>query len=381
LNLPASDIYPEVVDTSSLVGVFNLDQFLAIGIEGQKATAGTATVGTRYVVTDGATADALFGSASSLANLIKFVLAKGVNWVYAVASASNTTPTLVQRQTAWTALEDTADCRIRLTDSVTQADLVALADSAEWAEGVQNKQFAVMGLATPSTPSGLTTAAAAIASKRGLLVGPGIYDENGTLLSGAYAAAWVASLVSQNQDIADDLDTVPLYGSTGIERDAGGQMPIFRVRANAGTPLNDFNTLLNGGVSPLRQGVNGLAEIVHLRMTYTTDSTYDALMTLLIKDQVFIDIRTLLTGPQSPNLLRRGNTEESRSLAAALVDNYLRNHNGWVQPKFLMGSSTPDYGVSVTASSDKREMTVSYQGEIVRNTQKIKVNGALTIPA
>jgi hypothetical protein len=374
-----SSIYPEVRDISSLAGVFQLDQFLGIGIEGQKDTVGTGVVGTPYLIADPATADTLFGPASSLGKLVKFVLAKGVNFVYAVASASNVAPTLVQRQTAWTVLEENVIIRIRLTDSVAQADLVALADSAEWAEAIQNKQFMVGGLAAPTTSAALTTAAAAIASKRGLLVGPGIYDENGTLLSGAYAAAWVATAIAKNPDIADDLDTCPLFGSTGIEKDTTGQMPLFRLRAGAGTPVNDFNTLLAGGVSPLRQGLGGQAEIVHLRTTWTTDTTYDALETLLIKDQVFVDIRTLLTGPN--NFLRKGNTNENRSLAAKLVDEYLKAHNDWVQPKFLAGSTDPSYGVTVVASPDKRTMTITYQGEIVRNTQKIDLNGVLTIPA
>ena len=374
-----SSIYPEVVDVSAVSGVFNLDQFLVIGIEGQKDTVGTATVGVRYLISDPSGADSLFGPNSKLAALVKFVLSKGIGFVYAVASASNVAPTLVQRQTAWAVLEETASVRVRLTDSTTQADLVALADSCEYAEGIQNKQFCIVGLATPTTSAALTTAAGAIASKRGVLVGPGIYDENGTLLSGAFAAAWVATAVAKNADIADDLDTLPLYGSTGIEKDTGGQMPLFRLHANAGTPINDFDTLLNGGISPLRQGLGGQAEIVHLRTTWTTDTTYDALMTLLIKDQIFIDIRSLLTGPD--NFLRKGNTAHNRSLAAKIVDEYLKAHNDWVQPKFLAAGSDPTYGVTVTASSDLRTMTVTAQGEIVRNTQKIKFNGQWTIPA
>lgn len=374
-----SSIYPEVVDVSSVSGVFNLDQFLAIGIEGQKDTVGTGAVGTRYMISDPSVADTLFGPASKLAALVKFVLAKGIGYVYAVASASNVGPTLVQRQTAWAVLEETPDIRIRLTDSVTQADLVALADSCEYAEGIQNKQFCFVGVATPTTSAALTTAAGAILSKRAVLVGPGIYDENGVLLSGAFSAAWVATAVAKNPDIADDLDTAPLYGSTGIEKDSGGQMALFRLHANAGAPINDFDTLLAAGVSPLRQGVGGQAEIVHLRMVWVADTTYDALMTLLIKDQVFIDIRNLLTGPD--NFLRKGNTAYNRSLAAKIVDEYLKAHNDWIQPKFLAGGSTPSYGVTVTASADKRTMTITAQGEIVRNTQKIKFNGQWTIPA
>lgn len=374
-----STIYPEVRDVSSLTGVLNLGTALVIGVEGQKDTAGTAVVGTSYLVTDPTLADSLFGPASSLSKLVKAIMARGILAVYAVPSASNVAPTLVQRQAAWTALEENPDIRIRLTDSTTQADLAALADSCEWAEQIQNKQFCFVSIASPTTQAALTTASGAVASKRGVLVGPAIYDANGVLLNGAYAAAYVASEVAKNADIADDLDTYPLIGTSGIEKDPVNGQPLFRVRANAGTPVNDFSTLLGVGVSPLRQGRSGQAEIVHLRMTYVTDTSYDALMTLLIKDQLFIDVRTALLDP-SNKFLRRGNTPDSRSLAAKIVEGVINARRTWVQPVVLTDGTT-GYGVTVTASADKRVMIVTYQGEIVRNTQRIDVNAVLTIPA
>lgn len=373
-----SNMFPEVRDVGSLSGVLNLGQVFVIGVEGQKDTVGTATIATPYLITDPATADTLFGPQSSLATKIKRLMARGITAVYAVASASNTVPTLVQRQAAWAVLEENVDVRIRLTDSTTQADLVALARSAEYAEAIQNKQFAICGMPAGTTLSGLTTAAGAIASKRALIVGPAIYDSNGTLQSGGFAADFVAAEVAKNSDIADDLDTVSLVGTTGIEKDANG-MPIFRQRSGGGTPTNDFTTLLAGGVSPLRQGRDGQAEIVHLRMTYQVDSTYDALMTLLIKDQLFIDIRSALLAPDA-KFLRRGNTQSNRSLAAQIVQGVLNERRAWVQP-VVLADGTVGYGVTVTASADKRNMIVTYQGEIVRNTQRIDVNGVLTIPA
>ena len=373
-----SDLYPEVRDVGSLTGVFNLDQFLVVGVEGRKDTAGTAVVGTPYLIADPLEADAYFGPVSSLGVLVKFLLSRGLTFVWAVASASNIAPTLVERQTAWTALEEKVDVRIRLTDSVTSADLAALADSCEWADEIQHKQFMLGGLATPTTSAALTTAAAAIASKRGVLVGPGIYDSNGVLLTGAYAAAMVAAEVAKNQDITDDLDTMALIGTTGIERDPANGMPLFRVRAGAGTPVNDFDTLLAGGVSPLRQGRGGQAEIVHLRTTYTTDETFDALMTLLIKDEVFIRLREVLTNGSSGNFLRSGNTPENRSLAAAVVEAEMKAMPGVLPVELPDG--TIGYGVTVTASSDKKRMIVTTQGEVVRNTQKIDLNTVLSIP-
>lgn len=372
-----TSIYPEIRDTSTLTGVFNLDQFLTIGIEGQKDTAGTAAVGVPQLVSDPTASDTLFGPNSSLSALVKFILSQGINSVYAVASASNAGPTLIQRQAAWTTLEENVAVRIRLTDSETQADLAALADSCEWAEGIQNKQFMFGGLATPTTSAALTTAATAIASKRGILVGPGYYDANGVLRSGKWAAAKVACQVARNADITDDLDTLPLAATTGIERDATTQMPVFRLKAGAGTPVNDFAVLLTGGVSPIRQGRTGQAEIVHLRMTYTTDSTYDALMTLLIRDETFIGLRAML---EAEKFLRRGNTAQNRALAARLVETWLKGHNDWVQPITLPDGSL-GYGVTVTASTDLRKMIVDYQGEIVRNNQVIDLRGTLTIAA
>jgi hypothetical protein len=371
-------MYPEVRDVSSLTGVLNLDQFMVIGIEGQKDTAGTAVVATSYLVSDPVTSDTLFGPTSSLGKLVKFILSLGINYVYAVASASNTVPTLLQRQAAWQPLEENVDVRIRLSDSMVQADLAALADSCEWAEGIQNKQFMLGGLVTPSTSANLLAAAGAVASKRGIIVGPGFYDSNGVLMQGNYAAAWAATIIAKNPDITDDLDTYSIPATTGLEKDANG-MPLFRQRAGAGTPINDFATLLSGGVSPFRQGRDGTAEIVHLRMTYTTDTTYDALMTLLIRDQLFIDIRAAVLAPDV-KALRRGNTADTRALISQIVDGVLRARQTWVQPKVLPDGTT-GYGVTVTASPDKRNITISYVGEIVRNLQKIDVNGQLTIPA
>jgi phage tail sheath gpL-like len=367
--------YPEIRDVSSVTGVFNNSDFLVVGIEGQADNAGTATAAIPVVVTTPAEADTYFGPSSSLAALAKFVLNKGVGYVVAVASLKGSAPNLTQRRAAWATLEDNPNVRIRLTDSTTQADLVALADSCEWAEGVQNKQVCFVGMASGTTKSGFTAAATAIASKRAVLVGPAVYDADNALLSGAYAAAWVASMVALNGDIADDLDTAPLPGSLGIEKESATGMPLFRLRANAGSPTNDFQDLLTGGVSPLRQGRNGGAEIAHLRTTYTTDTTFDALMTLLVKDQAFLRLRTVL---EDAKFLRRGNTLENRSLAAQIVDNELQQMRTMIEQKKLP-DGTIGYGVTVTASSDERKMIVSYQGKIVRNTQVIDINGVLTI--
>ena len=371
----STQLYPEVKDATSLGARFSQPLYLPIGIEGQKDAGGTATVAVPVDVSRPSDADALFGAASSLADLVKFVLGRGVPVVTAVASASGAAPLLAARQAAWELLEADPDIRLRLTDSVTQADHVALADSCEWAEGINNKQVAFVGMPSATSLANLTTAAAAIASKRAVLIAPGVYDETGTLRSGAFAAAAVAAEVAKNSDLSDDLDTMLIPGFTDIERDAAG-MPYFRIKAGAGTPVNEFETLLQGGVSPLRRADNGGVEITHLRTTWTTDSTFDALMTRLIVDQLFIDVRNYV---KNNNFLRRGNTLENRSDLRAGVEALLTERSNWLKP-MIQPDGTPGYGVAVTSSTDGRQVTVSYKGEVIRGIQTVLVDAQLVIP-
>jgi hypothetical protein len=370
-----SQLYPEVKDATSLGPRFSQALYLPIGVEGQKDAGGTATVAVPVKIGRPADADTQFGPASSLSAIVKFLLGRGVPQVTAIASASGSAPTLGQRQAAWAILEADPEIRIRLTDSVTQADHVALADSAEWAEGINNKQIAFVGMANATALAALSTAAAAIASKRAVLVAPGIYDEFGTLRSGAYAAAAVAAEVAKNSDLSDDLDTARLSGFTDVERDATG-LPLFRVKAGAGTPVNDMETLLQAGVSPLRRARGGGVEIAHLRTTYTTDSTFDALMTRLIVDQLFMDVRQYV---ESNNFLRRGNTLANRNDLKAGVEALLAERSNWIKP-MPQPDGTDGYFVAVTSSADGRQVTVSYKGEVIRGIQTVLVDAQLVIP-
>lgn len=367
--------YPEVVDATTLGPRFSQSVFLPVAVEGQKDVGGSQAIDTVVEVTTPAQADTLFGPASSLSTLVKFLLGRGLPSVKAIASASGTTPTLPQRQTAWAILEADPLVRIRLTDSVVQADLVALAASCVLAESIYHKQVAFMGMASGTTSATLLTAATAIGSKRGVLVGPGVYDENGVLLSGMIAAAAVAAEVAKNPDIVDDLDLLFLPGFTGIERDVSG-LPIFRKKVVAGSPVNDFEVLLTGGVSPLKTGRNGGLQITHLRMTYVTDTTYDALQTRLVVDQLFIDVRDYCEGNK---FLRRGNTQKTRDDLAAGVEALLTERSNWLLPK-AQPDGTTGYMVAIIPSSDNRQVTISYQGVVVRGIQKILVDGKLEIP-
>jgi hypothetical protein len=370
-----STMYPEVIDATTLGPRFSQPLYLPIGVEGQADAAGSAVVGTLYDISTPAQSDLVFGAPSSLSALVKLLLGRGIPSVKAIASAKASGPTLIQRQAAWAVLESETSIRVRLTDSVVQADIVALADSAEFAELINHKQIAFVGMAAGTASAALITAATAVSSKRAVLVAPGVYDETGTLLSGALAAAAVAAEVAKNPDIADDLDTMRISGYTGIEVDAGG-MPLFRKRVTGGVAVNDFDTLLAGGVSPLRKGRNGGVEITHLRMAYVTDTTFDALMTRLIVDQLFIDVRDYV---ESNLFLRRGNTLDTRNDLKAGVEALLAERSNWLLPKTLP-NGTVGYGVSVIASVDNRTVTVGYQGVVVRGIQKVLVDAKLEIP-
>jgi hypothetical protein len=368
--------YPQIVDKSTLTGVFQAGQFMVVGVEGQKDAGGTGLVGLPYLIRTAEDANLYFGTASSLAGLVKFLLARGLTYVMAVASGSGATPILSARQTAWTALEENPDVRIRLTDSMVQADLVALADSCEWAEGIQHKQFCVVGLSGAESKASAITAAGAIASKRAVLVTPGVYDLNGNLLAGNYVAAMVAAEIAKNPDIADSLNNADIPATAGVEKDATTALPIYRLRAGAGTPVNDFQDILTAGGSPLQQSRNGLAAFSHLRTTWTTDTTFDALMTLLIKDEVFLQLRNLLL---SESYLRSGNTPNNRSLAAKKVQTWLEGHSDWVQ-EVPLPDGTVGYGVSSVPSTDLKSFDVAFHGQVLRGTNVININGTLTIP-
>ena len=369
-----SQLYPEVKDATSLGPRFIQELFMPIGVEGEKAAGGSAAVAVPVTITRPSEADTQFGAASPLAVIVKFLLGRGVPSVKAIASASGAAPTLIQRQAAWAIQESDPDIRIRLTDSITQADLVALADSCENADLIQNKQVCFVGMATATSAANLTTAATAIASKRAVLVAPGIYDEAGTLRSGAFAAAAVAAEVAKNSDLSDDLDTLPLAAFTDVERDVSGH-PLFRIKVAAGVPVNDLETLLIGGVSPLRRGRNGGVEVTHLRTTYTVDSTMDALMTRLIVDQLFIDVREYVEGN---NFLRRGNTLANRNDLKAGVEALLTERSNWIKP-LPQPDGENGYFVAVTSSGDGRSVTVTYKGEVVRGIQTILVDAQLQI--
>ena len=375
----ATQLFPEVIDGSTLGVRVSNPVYLPIGIEGWADADGDAVVNQVYLISSASDAVAHFGVASKLTALCKYLIDRGATQVTAVASAKGAVaPTLVQRQAAWQTLEARREVRIRLTDDTVQATHVALATSCDNANMLNNKQFAIVGMAAATTKAALLTAATAINSKRVVLVGPAVYDENGVLQSGAFLAASVAALVAQNSDPSDDLDTLVIPKLTGMEKDALGNN-LLRSLVVGGVVTNDFEDLLQGGVSPVMPPVDGSAGVAisHLRMTYKTDSSFDALMTRIIMDQLFVGIRDQAMNFMS---LRKGNTAVTRGQLASRIDAFLKANGDIVLPEIL-GDGSTGYGVNVQSDSSGRQQIINYGGQVVRGTQTILVNGNLVIAA
>ena len=374
-SVPSTQLFPDVVDASTLIAKPSSPIYLPIGVEGQMDAAGTATVGTQYQISTMSDASSFFGPASSLARIINAVIRQGAFPVIAVASAKGTTPTLIQRQGVWDDLSSSEIVRLRLTDSLVQSDLVALATSCTQAELLNHKQVGFGGMAQGTTKAALITAAAAIASNRFVLVGPGVYDQDGVLRDGNYAAAVVAAEVAKNADLSNDLDLWDLNLLAGIELTAAG-FPLLRYKVSGGVATNDFEDLLQGGVSPLSPSRTGTGvQTTHLRTTYTTNTTYDALGTRLIVDQVFIDVKNYCL---ESGFLRKGNTQANRNALGAAVNALLVERKGWISP-ITQADGTQGYNIQVVSSADQRQVTVSYEGRVVRGIQTIQVSAQLTI--
>ncbi len=377
----STQLYPEVIDGTTLNERRADDLFMPIAVEGQADSGGASAILVKHTISRASVADTQFGAASPLALLVKYLLDLGVGPVIAVASAKGSAPTIVQRQAAWQILEADPVVRIRLTDSTVDADLAGLAVSCKNANMLNNKQICIVGKPAATAKSAYlatatTIAADADAAKRAVLVAPGVYDQNGTLRSGVYSAASVAARLALNPNPADDLDTADLPRLTGIEKDATGNA-VFRVLVVSGSVVNDFEDLLQGGVSPLQPGINSGVAISHLRTTFKTDSTFDSLMTRIIVDEVFLIVRDYC---YRFNQLRKGNTETTREQLRSGVDAILRENSDMLSP-ITLGDGTTGYAVQVTASADGRQQIVSYQGVVVRGVSTIVVAANLTIPA
>lgn len=370
---------PQVIDASTLIPRPASSIYLPIGIEGRVDATGTAIVGTPYSVDRNDQAVTLFGASSKMALLIQAILNRGAGPVIACGSAANATPTLVQRQAVWALFEADENIRLRLTDSEVQGDIAALAASAKDANAIYNKQTAVVGMPSGTDKAGLIAGAAAIDvgdASRAVITGPGVYDDAGVLRGGSYAAACLAAEIAKNADPSNDLDLWPIPLLTGIELGVNG-LPVFQRRVVGGVATDDFEDLLQGGVSPLQQARGGSGvQTTHIRTAYIVDGTYDNFYTRVIDDQIFLDVKNYIL---DANFLRLGNSEQTRNRIKSGVEALLQERAGWIRP-ISQQDGTTGYGVIVSSSPDERQVTIGYQGTIIRGISTIQVAANLTIP-
>jgi hypothetical protein len=376
-------LYPEVIDASQIIPKPSANIFLPIAIEGLADEAGTAVVGVVYVIQREDSSATAFGAASTMHKLVKAVLDRGAGPVVAVASAKGATPpTLANRQAAWEKLESDETVRIRLTDSLVQSDHAALGVSCKNADLIYNKQFCIVGMAPGTAKSAYIAAADSIAadaagSKRCVLVAPALYDENGAIQSGTFTAAVVAAELAKNPDPANDLDLWPLQRVTSIERGSDG-LPVFRRKVSAGVATNEFEELLQGGVSPLSpaRGIVQGVQTTHLRMVFKADTSFDNLATRIIIDQVFLDVKEYI---YAGGFFREPNTALTRGRIASGVEAILNERSAWVAP-VTQPDGTQGYNVTVTSSADQRQVIVAYEGVVVRGINTVRVSAQLYIP-
>lgn len=377
----SSQLFPEVIDASVLVPRRSAGVFLPIAIEGQAAGGGTAVEGTVYSISREDESVQLFGSTSTLHKLVAAILQAGAGPLAAVTSKKGSAPLLADRSAAWEKLESDETIRLRLTDSTTQADLVGLAGSVKNANLLQNKQTAVFGLPTGTNKANVITALGAIQgagveeAQRSILMCPGVFDSAGVLQHGSYTAAKTASEMAKNGDPANDLDNWPVPFLTAIEKDANG-LPWFRRKVVTGSVVNEYEDVLQAGGSPLMPSYDGVGVMIsHLRMAYIVDGKFDSWMTRIIVDQIFIDVRNYI---RNSGFLRQGNTADTRARIASGVEAVLHERRAWILP-VPQSNGTQGYNVTVTSSTDQRQITIGYEGNVVRGTSTFKIAPQLVI--
>lgn len=373
---------PQVIDASTLVPKATSSIYLPVAAEGQADAGGTATVGVLYVINRIDESTGLFGVNSKLHLIVKALLDLGAGPVVASASAKGTTPTLVQRQAVWQAMEADPGIRLRITGSEVQADQVGLAQSVANANLLYNKQVAVIGGATGQTKANQIALADAIvaagteAAQRTVVAAPGVYDAVGTLRGGSYLAAVYAAEIAKNADPSNDLDLWNLPLLTGIERDTNG-LPLFKRQVVAGAAVDDYEDLLQGGVSPAQPSrVPGGVMTTHLRMAYKVNTSFDSLYTRIIVDQVFVDVKNYIL---DNGFMRSGNTQPTRDRVKSGVEALLNERRSWISAIQQVDGSL-GYNVTVVPSADMRQITVGYEGVVVRGISTVKVAANLSIP-
>ena len=121
--MPSTQLFPEIQDATQVGGVFTSPVYLPVGVEGSATSGADATAGQPYSVDRPSQAADLFNADSTLYALVVALLSRGVAPVTAVASKIGSGVNLDDRKAAWANLESMREVRIRMTDSLVEADI------------------------------------------------------------------------------------------------------------------------------------------------------------------------------------------------------------------------------------------------------------------
>ena len=297
-------------------------------IVGVAAKAARGTVGEVVTVTGYAAGVAAFGedAAPGMSTILKLLFLNGAAQVEAVRVADAGAAT--DYEEAFAALGK-REAQILVCDSSALEVQQALRGAVEEASGQRKERIAVVGGSGESAAE-LVTRAAALNSERMVLVGPDALSSDGVALSGVFAAAAVAGVLSDSRDPAVPLNGAELKGLGGLSEEYSD---------------NDIDLLVRGGVTPL-ESVAGMISPVRGITTRTTtggavDTTWRELTTILIVDDIIPAVRASLRS----KFARTKNTVRTRSAIRSQVIVELE--------KKLAAEIIDSYGdVSVTADAD-----------------------------
>lgn len=149
----------------------------------------------------------------------------------------------------------------------------------------RSERIAIVGGASGETSSAVIARAAALNSKRAVLVWPGIkdYDSTGTLvtLPPYYLAAQIAGQMASQGDPAEPL-TNKVIGLSGLE---------------SSIPVSTIDDLVNGGVLAIRNDLNRGFVVVQSLTTWTGDLRFARreISTIRAADEVMSSIRSAVS--------------------------------------------------------------------------------------
>lgn len=259
-----------------------------------------------YTVTSRVDAVDAFGADSGLGRMLTAAYQNGAGTVLAYCVENGNYTAAIE---AVLALKKAAYCCM---ESVLLDDQTALRDALISAAGQKGECIGVVGMSLP-TKAQLLERAAALDSERMVLVGPDVYDDDGTAVGGCIAAAALCGLLAAQTDPALPLNGAVLAGFGGVSQTYED---------------TDVDALVQGGVTVLEAFSGSVTVLRGITSRQTVgegrDTTWRELNTILIADDVIPGIRSTLAA-QFSRAKNNAATRNAIGTAVALeLENRLR---------------------------------------------------------